>query len=85
MNELIGLLTSKEIIVVYIVAAVACALGFTIYIIDKNYYKRKQRHNTKELNKLVEEVNEIIENEYEEESKEEVFNNFTTQLKKNLK
>ncbi|MBQ3511758.1 MAG: hypothetical protein IJA30_05610 [Bacilli bacterium] len=74
MNELIGLLTSKEIIVVYIVAAVACALGFTIYIIDKNYYKRKQRHNTKELNKLVEEVNEIIENEYEEESKEEVFN-----------
>ena len=74
MNELIGLLTSKEIIVVYIVVAVACALGFAIYMIDKNYYKRKQRHNTKELNKLVEEVNEIIENEYEEQPTNEVFN-----------
>lgn len=74
MNELIGLLTSKEIIVVYIVVAVACALGFAIYIIDKNYYKRKQRHNTKELNKLVEEVNEVLENEYEETPANEVFN-----------
>lgn len=74
MNELIGLLTSKEIIVVYIVVAVACALGFAIYMIDKNYYKRKQRHNTKELNKLVEEVNEIIENEYEEQPTNELFN-----------
>lgn len=57
MNELIEFLTSKEIIVVYIVAAVACALCFIIYLIDKTYYKRKQRHNTMELNKLVEEVN----------------------------
>ena len=69
MNELIEFLTSKEIIVVYIVAAVAALLGFIIYLIDKNYYKRKQRHNTKELNKLVEEVNEIVETEgYEEEA-----------------
>ena len=74
MNELINFLTSKEIIVVYIVAAVACALGLIIYIVDKSYYKRKQRHNTKELNKLVEEVNEIIENEYEESPEAEVFN-----------
>lgn len=66
MNELIEFLTSKEIIVVYIVVAVACVLCFAIYLIDKNYYKRKQRHNTKELNKLVEEVNEIIEEDYEE-------------------
>ena len=70
MNELIEFLTSKEIIVVYIVAAVACLLCFAIYLIDKNYYKRKQKHNTKELNKLVEQVNEIIENEYEEETTE---------------
>lgn len=63
MNELIEFLTSKEIIVVYIVAAVACVLCFIIYLIDKNYYKRKQRHNTRELNKLVEEVNEIVEQE----------------------
>ena len=63
MNELIDFFTSKEIIVVYIVAAVACILCFIIYLIDKNYYKRKQRQNTRELNKLVEEVNEIVENE----------------------
>ena len=60
MNELIDFFTSKEIIVVYIVAAVACILCFIIYLIDKNYYKRKQRQNTRELNKLVEEVNEIV-------------------------
>ena len=70
MNELIEFLTSKEIIVVYIVAAVACILCFAIYLIDKNYYKRKQKHNTRELNKLVEEVNEIIEEEYDEQSTE---------------
>ena len=61
MNELIEFLTSKEIIVVYIVAVVACLICFIIYLVDKNYYKRKQRHNTKELNKLVEEVTEIVE------------------------
>ncbi len=61
MNELIEFLTSKEIIVVYIVAVVACLLCFIIYLVDKNYYKCKQRHNTKELNKLVEEVTEIVE------------------------
>lgn len=63
MNELIEFLTSKEIIVVYIVAAIACLLCFIIYLVDKNYYKRKQRHNTKELNKLVEEVSEIVDQE----------------------
>lgn len=70
MNELIEFLTSKEIIVVYIVAAIACILCFIIYVVDKNYYKRKQRHNTKELNKLVEDINEIIENEQEEKHTE---------------
>ena len=73
MNELIEFLTSKEIIVVYIVAAVAALLGFVIYLIDKNYYKRKQRHNTKELNKLVEQVNEIVEKEGYEEVEEEIY------------
>ena len=63
MNELINFLTSKEIIVVYIVAAVACFLCFIVYIIDKTYYKRKRKHNTRELNKLVEEVNHQLEEE----------------------
>ena len=63
MRDVITFLTSKEIIVVYIVAGVACFLAFIIYLVDKNYDKRKQRHNTRELNKLVEEVSEVIKEE----------------------
>ena len=63
MRDVITFLTSKEIIVVYIVAGIACFLAFIIYLVDKNYDKRKQRHNTKELNKLVEEVSEVIKEE----------------------
>lgn len=74
MNELISFLTSQEIIVVYIVVAVACLLCFAIYLVDKTYYKRKQRHNTRELNKLVEEVSEIMDEEFEEPAPVEVFN-----------
>lgn len=67
MNELIEFLTSKEIIMVYIVVAVACFLYFIIHLIDKYYYKRKQRHNTKELNRLVENINYELSKEREEE------------------
>ena len=70
MNELIEFLTSKEIIVVYIVAAVACLLCYIIYLIDKNYYKRKQKHNTKELKRLVEDVNEKLEETYDNKTVE---------------
>ena len=73
MNDIIEFLTSKEIIVVYIVAAIACLLWFIIYIIDKSYYKRKRRHNTRELNKLVMEVNEQLEEEGFEETTQEVY------------
>ncbi len=68
MNDIIDFLTSKEIIVVYIVVAVACLLCFVIYLIDKNYAKRKRRQNTKKLNKLVEDVNIKL----EEENKDKV-------------
>ncbi len=71
MREFISLLTSNEAIVIYIVAAIACFLAFIIYLIDKSYIKRKQRHNTKELNKLVEEVSEVIN---EEKEKTPVYN-----------
>lgn len=67
MNELIEFLTSKEIIMVYIVIVVACFLYFIIHLIDKYYYKRKQRHNTKELNRLVESINYELSKEREEE------------------
>lgn len=60
MNDLIKLLTSQEIIIVYIVAAVACFLYFIIYLIDKSYHKRRQKQNTRELNRLVEDINAHI-------------------------
>ena len=66
MDNLLSFLTSKEVIIVYIVAALACALCFIIYIVEKNNEKIKQRHNTKELNKLVEELKEeVVEEEPE--------------------
>lgn len=71
MNDLIEFLTSTEIIVVYIVVAVACLLCFIIYLLDKNYYKRKQKQNTKELNKLVESITEEIKIEDTKKQKEE--------------
>lgn len=58
MNELLEFLTSKEIIVVYMVAGLACLLCFVIYLIEKNNEKMKRRQNTRELNRLVEEINE---------------------------
>jgi hypothetical protein len=68
MNDLIEFLTSKEIIVVYIVAFAACLLCFIIYLIEKNNVKLKRRQNTRELNKLVEEIKD--ENNFVKEEKE---------------
>lgn len=67
MTELINFLTSEEIIMVYIVAFIACALYFIIHLIDKYYYKRKLRQNTRELNRLVENINYELSKEREEE------------------
>ena len=61
MNELIEFLTTKEIIIVYCVALVASLLCIIIYIVEKNNDKLRKRHNTKELNKLVEQVKEETE------------------------
>ncbi len=61
MDNVIELLTSKEVIVVYIVIAVACLLCFIIYLVDRNQDKRKRKQNTKELNRLVEDVTEANE------------------------
>ena len=65
--DLLEFLTSKEIIIVYIVAGVACLLCFIIYLVDKNNVKARMRHNTRELNKLVEEVKEEIPEEVEQQ------------------
>ena len=59
--DIVEFLTSKEIIVVYIVAAVACLLCLIIYLVEKHNDRGRKRHNTKELNKLVEQIKEEVE------------------------
>ena len=70
--DIVEFLTSKEIIVVYIVAAVACLLCFIIYLVEKHNDRGRKRHNTKELNKLVEQIKEEVEITPEEEITEPV-------------
>lgn len=57
-SNLIEFLTSKEILIVYLIAGIACLVCFIIYLVEKNNDKLKQRHNTRELNKLVEQIKE---------------------------
>ena len=66
MNGLIDFLTTQEMIVVYILVGIASVLYLIAYIFDKTKQKRKQRQNTRELRKIVDEVAP------EEESKEVV-------------
>ena len=70
--DIVEFLTSKEIIVVYIVAAVACLLCFIIYLTEKHNDRGRKRHNTKELNKLVEQIKEEVDITPEEENSEPV-------------
>lgn len=63
MNELLEFLTSGEIMIVYCVALVASLLCVIIYIVEKNNDGRRKRQNTKELNKLVEQIKDEIEEE----------------------
>jgi CheY-like chemotaxis protein len=51
---------------VYIVAGCACLLCLIIYIVEKNNEKFRRRHNTRELNKLVEMVKEEVDEPTEE-------------------
>lgn len=59
-SNLIEFLTSKEILIVYLLAAVALLVCFIIYLIERNNEKLKQKHNTRELNKLVEQIKEEV-------------------------
>lgn len=56
MSGLIDFLTTEEMIVVYALVGIASVLYFIIYFLDKTYYKRKQRQNTRELRKIVDEI-----------------------------
>ena len=68
MTDLVEFLTSKEIIIVYIIATLACLVCFIIYLIERNNEKLKRKHNTKELNRLVEEIKEMLPEEEQEDS-----------------
>ena len=57
-SNLVEFLTSTEILIVYLIAGIACLVCFIIYLIERNNEKLKQRHNTRELNKLVEQIKE---------------------------
>lgn len=57
-NDLMDFLTSSEAILVYVVAGISICLCFIIYIVERNNVKLRQKHNTKELNKLVSQVKE---------------------------
>lgn len=56
MNSLSSFLTSKEIIFVYILAGLACVICLIVYLVERNNEKLRKKHNTRELNKLVEEI-----------------------------
>lgn len=58
MNDIILFLTSKEIMIVYLISAIACIVCLTVYFIEKNNENVRKKHNTKELNKLVELIKE---------------------------
>ena len=69
MNNFGEILTSMEAMVVYAVLVLSSILVFIIYLVEKYSVKVRQRHNTKELNKLVEQVREEadIHDEYTED------------------
>ena len=56
MSDLLEFLTSKEIIVIYIIAGIACFICFIIYLVKANSAKYRMKNNTRELNKLVEQI-----------------------------
>ena len=63
MSNLIDFLTSTEIIVVYIVTLTTILLCLIVYLFDKGAEKRKQKQNTKELNRIVVEEEPINDSE----------------------
>ena len=58
MDNLLEFLTSKEIIIVYMISGLACLMCFIIYLTEKNSQRLRKKHNTRELNKLVKKIKE---------------------------
>lgn len=69
MSNLLEFLTSKEIIIVYMISGLACAICFIIYLLEKNSESLRKKHNTRELNKLVEKIKK----KFPEQQKEVIY------------
>ncbi len=71
MSEFLALITSDSFMIGVIIVGVAFLLCLMIYFTEKNTSKRRMKHNTRELNKLVEEIKEEIPVQEEIHSDEE--------------
>ena len=60
MKDYIEFFTSSEIMVVYLLSVIACLISLIIYMYRKNSENIRRKHNTRELNQLVEEVRERV-------------------------
>lgn len=60
MSSFIDFLTTKEIIIVYIISGLAFFMCLIIYIAEKNSDRLRRKHNTRELNKLVKQIKERV-------------------------
>ena len=58
MNELIEFLNTDEVHIVCMVALAICILGTLYFMLEKKLQSKKQKRNTKELNELVEKLDE---------------------------
>ena len=65
MDNIIDLLTTDECIIIYIITGILCLISFLIYTFDSTKDRRRKKQNTKELNKLVESVEEYDSYEYD--------------------
>ena len=82
MSGLIEFLTTEEMILVYVLVGIASVLYFIIYISDKTAMKRKQRQNTRELQKIVlESSTDSLDEKVENVSEEPVLMPITEEMK----
>lgn len=58
MNELMEFLSTDEVHIVVIVAIIICILGTLYFVIERKYSSKRKKRNTKELNELVEQLND---------------------------
>lgn len=64
MNELMEFLSTDEVHIVVIVAIIICILGTLYFVIERKYSSKRKKRNTKELNELVEQLNDNDKDKY---------------------